>query len=322
MGRRPGKRENLFTVNAMRRSSSGIESSLDLLLDTICNTFGGVLFIALLVCLMTRESGTLLQSAEKADEAILRRHQWNAKKGELDLVQGQLAVEVANQKRQADLVSSLADVGDRTTFSRLIDIRRSITELDGRIEHTRKALADTEKEKVNASIRAAESQRKIEHATAEEATASRKEQEVRDAKTVRLRLPMARHTLKRQVGIFLSDGRLRMPRRYSREGIPIGIDRAVVKASAPDDRVTPLDLKPNAGFVVTDTVECRTEIINAISSFDKDVCYMILAVWPDSYTEFRVVRDTLAQEGFDYQLLLLGDHDPIVYGPGGPSEVQ
>ena len=39
------------------RGKSVADSSLELLLDTICNTFGGVLFLAILVCILLRNAG-------------------------------------------------------------------------------------------------------------------------------------------------------------------------------------------------------------------------------------------------------------------------
>src|SRR5690606_37642283 len=41
---------------SMSRSSSATDDSLDLLLDTICNTFGGVLFISMLVVILLNMS--------------------------------------------------------------------------------------------------------------------------------------------------------------------------------------------------------------------------------------------------------------------------
>lgn len=41
----------------MRRTGSSEISSLDLLLDTICNTFGGIVFIALLLALLSQSAG-------------------------------------------------------------------------------------------------------------------------------------------------------------------------------------------------------------------------------------------------------------------------
>ena len=39
----------------MSRKAAPVGDSLDLLLDTICNTFGGILFIAMLVVILTSQ---------------------------------------------------------------------------------------------------------------------------------------------------------------------------------------------------------------------------------------------------------------------------
>ena len=45
----------------MSRRQRRVADSLDLLLDTICNTFGGVLFIAMLVMILANLSGTIIR---------------------------------------------------------------------------------------------------------------------------------------------------------------------------------------------------------------------------------------------------------------------
>src|SRR6187549_2668869 len=58
------------------------DSSLELLLDTICNTFGGVLFLAILVCILLQNTGhsnAHQQSGPRSTEAdvieLVRRQQ-------------------------------------------------------------------------------------------------------------------------------------------------------------------------------------------------------------------------------------------------------
>ena len=46
----------------MSRKSSASSDSLDLLLDTICNTFGGVLFIAMLVIILLNISAIRIRN--------------------------------------------------------------------------------------------------------------------------------------------------------------------------------------------------------------------------------------------------------------------
>jgi len=61
----------------MNRKQVQSEGSLDLLLDTICNTFGGVVFIALLVVLLLRLSPIKQLSASvQSSSAIRAALQW------------------------------------------------------------------------------------------------------------------------------------------------------------------------------------------------------------------------------------------------------
>ena len=57
-----------------RATATAPESSLDLLLDTICNTFGGVVFIAILVVIMvnlTSDSVTLTPPNKVAQSELI-----------------------------------------------------------------------------------------------------------------------------------------------------------------------------------------------------------------------------------------------------------
>jgi hypothetical protein len=60
----------------VRRGSSGDISSLDLLLDTICNTFGGIVFIALLLAILAQAAG----ETAKVDTTAERRRLENTRR--------------------------------------------------------------------------------------------------------------------------------------------------------------------------------------------------------------------------------------------------
>lgn len=49
---------------ARRRRRRASDDSLELLLDTICNTFGGIVFIAMLVAILVRETGAAREATE------------------------------------------------------------------------------------------------------------------------------------------------------------------------------------------------------------------------------------------------------------------
>ena len=57
----------------MSRRKRTADSSLELLLDTICNTFGGVLFRAILICVLLRMASPLEQLVTEQDPGYARR---------------------------------------------------------------------------------------------------------------------------------------------------------------------------------------------------------------------------------------------------------
>ena len=90
----------------MSRKAASSGDSLDLLLDTICNTFGGILFIAMLVVLLTnqlsRDAATAAPNAESS--RALRRL-----RGELTESQSRLTKLRQAVRQKEDLERRFAD---------------------------------------------------------------------------------------------------------------------------------------------------------------------------------------------------------------------
>ena len=59
-------------MSRRRRQRTETNSSLDLLLDTICNTFGGIIFLAILVAVLLQFSGAapFETPATTSDESV------------------------------------------------------------------------------------------------------------------------------------------------------------------------------------------------------------------------------------------------------------
>ena len=68
------------------REENENEDSLDLLLDTLCNAFGGIILITLLIALMSQEAGKLpTQPQNFSTEALLLQHKINNLQDDLDI---------------------------------------------------------------------------------------------------------------------------------------------------------------------------------------------------------------------------------------------
>src|SRR5687768_3661347 len=90
----------------MSRKSSASSDSLDLLLDTICNTFGGVLFIAMLVIILLNMSGEKAASVPATPDA---QAQLAAAQAEMVRAQTELDQLRRAAAEQAKLASQFSD---------------------------------------------------------------------------------------------------------------------------------------------------------------------------------------------------------------------
>ena len=98
----------------MRRGGDGDISSLDLLLDTICNAFGGVVFIALLLAVLTQSTSESIHAdvdTERRKLERLRKEQQAAG----------LAVAIEELQEQIE-TRSAADSGDSEERVKLFDM--------------------------------------------------------------------------------------------------------------------------------------------------------------------------------------------------------
>ena len=127
-------------------------------------------------------------------------------------------------------------------------------------------------------------------------------------------MPRARVTSKREAVVFVSHGRMYMPIRYDASGWPEGLDPRVTTQLSEDDGIGPQHLRRTSGIPVEATDRVLAGVDRKLSMFDPTVHYITLAVWPDSYSQFRILRDHVVRKGFEYRLLLLGPGEPVGFG--------
>lgn len=308
----------------MRRR--GDNDSMELLLDTICNVFGGILFLALLVCILAVDTSHHVELDQSPDEIMADRVV--LRKAELRLAHVQQLLGGARAKREdrRRLLERLiegADPGESRAFLLLLEemaeharSRESLSEsLDAAEDAYREARMQT------AAAREARLQAEADRSAAEEAAATQltdaqaQAEAARQRQAVQLRLPRARVTFKQEVGFFLCHGRLRMPIRYGAGGgLPIGRDHAEVTRLNPNDPIAPSDFVVNAGLKLDGTDMARTGINRRLTPFRPADHYVTIVVWPDSYQEFRLLRDHIVKQGYEYRLLLMDENEPVGFG--------
>ena len=311
----------------MSRSVGGEIDSLELLLDTICNTFGGIVFLALLVCLLAQNAGHGVARSSDVDAAVAKVRETKLAQMRLDDVRREVADLEQTRSQQIRLAESLAPSGAGTagaapapeTYGRF---RVQLEILTGTERELADFLRAAEREQQEVRQRAAEAKRKLEQAEIAAARAEEVVEAVKRERGLKLRLPMTRRTTKRQIPVLVCNGRMRLPMRYAAGGMSVGRNNVEVEVSAPRSMLRPADLVPATGTPIDNSDAGVRAVRQRVGSFDPAEDYLYFAVWPDSFAEFRTLRDQVVEFGFEYQVLLLSREEPVHFGAGGPDEVQ
>lgn len=299
-----------------RRTSTG--RSLDLLLDTICNTFGGVLFLAMLVCILLHSTGHSSSRQERgpqfteADVLELMRQQQ-----ELESALERLRAGAAQQDRlAAEYIKSEARylhdllVQSREVRDSLDDERRKvladIAAKQAKVAAIEKELADLGQHLSDARKIALEAQIALKAEIA--------------SRSVTANLPREHVSLKPQIGFVVRYGRLYQWLRYDRFGRSEGLntDEFVVVAEEGDRLET--RPKPHAGTPIGNSAIGQMKA--RFRQFDPHETCLAIAVWDDSFDVFQNVKAAAVSAGFEYRLILMREGNSLADRGGSDSRVQ
>lgn len=301
----------------MRRRRNNLNGdSLELLLDTICNTFGGVLFIAILLVVLLQLSPAMTESVPEESPSP----------GDTE------SLEEARERRQnlADSLQHQLDLLEKVVSPKLQNALGDMTTLQENVSEEQNKLSQLEQSNVSTQQRLAKAA--ADAATLEQRTeeSRRKMAELRE--TLRLKQaenvetihsPVERSAFdKSEVGFILRYGRLFLWHRYSSTGERMGLNTEeflVVDDTSDGLVVRP---RPGKGIPVDRSAETRERIASRLRQFSPREKILALVVRPDSFAEYRVVRDVAASLGFQYRLMPCTTDSPVVDRGGRGGFVQ
>ncbi len=274
----------------MSRKETSNDGSLDLLLDTICNTFGGVLFISLLVVVMLNLTSKEVSQtpASKASQTALINGRKELNRTQRGVAGLRKAIELQEQAKGVIVDPKLAEL---------------VRKLAG-AQETHGGLEDGRSEQVGniADMLADLNQRNIALQTTKDSLI-KADQRLRQEMALRSKtstLPTPKVTDKAQVVLFLRKGRLCSYVERDPDGqLVISDAECEVKEEGGQTFVVP---KPNTGTRVDPAGDHRHAITNKLAIFDKEKHYLKIFVWPDSFEHFSVVRTVIVAKGFQYSL--------------------
>lgn len=303
----------------MRGHRTSQPDSLELLLDTICNTFGGVLFIAILVIILTQLTGKTRRPEPQeagSPEAVRLLGDKIAR----------LRAEIATLRQVRSTQELLEDQLASTDNKTLAETRTQI-------RATRDALA-TERDQLLLDIVRREAQRR-EHRNAAAALMRQvaaaahdlediraRAQKERATRTREARMPTVHETHKRPVPAVIRYGRLYIWHRYERSGERVGLntEEFVILGEDADGVLT--SPKPTAGIPLTAGDSLADTIAERLRGFDSEHAYIDAAVRPDSFAHFQYLRNALVKLGYEYRLLPLQEETTLLDRGGTQKGVQ
>jgi hypothetical protein len=327
----------------MKRRKNLSQSSLELFLDTICNTFGGILLIAILIAVQIRDVKNNTESNESPSPEIIMQLQ-----EELDRLAADIKLAAVlrqtiqntipkpkneNEKERVIQYNQLSNKQGNSTTQKTeltanllkqknqnIQLEKQLNFIDTEIKSCQDEIKNLTAQIQNKQNENKKQRQSIENLQNEIDTLNQKiaqkekNQKQHDsnsnARNENFYLPKL-HESKTNKSIFLV---LRFNRLYAAHSQDDFI------RPEPNQLGTP---KKDRGIVVDISDTSKEQIRKFIQQYNKNDVYMSVIVYGDSADQFYIVRDVLVVLGFEYKLLPSDDAAVWSFGKqNGASTVQ
>lgn len=305
-----------------RRRGSG-DSSLELLLDTICNTFGGVLFLAILVSLLLKSAGERSAAQTASDgppRPAVSKAQLIRTSTETRELRERLARLEDDLGQVRRFVQQFTTPGFAASLEQFHAEQHRADELAARKVAALESIAADQAARATAvaAVRASQKRGK-EVASAAETEAARLEEARRRAAELAQsalllqkaiessqviestgKAPRERPTSKREFGLMLRYGRIYLMHVHAGGGRSVNTKDFVVKEELLSNKAT---ARPGAGIDIT-SPDADAEIQGLLAGYPASNWYPCLVVHPDSFDTFQILKPRLVARGYEYRLLV------------------
>jgi len=293
----------------MSRKSSASGDSLDLLLDTICNTFGGILFISMLVVILVNAANTEVSQSLPTEEDQQRLTEGRRRLSDT-------TVKLASLRRAARQIEQLRDRFSDPESEAVIEEMQAFQGMNEAMHESRDASLDdlaSMQELINKTAKENAQMRQAIAAAQQALQTAREQLDAEVALRSRTsKLPRQKTTTRQQVAFFLKGGKLCSFAR-------VGLDGQLA-ANEAEARVIEKDGKqfaepvPGAGLPIQSDGSTLSPIVEKLKPFSKDKFFVAIVVWPDSFEEFQTVKEAVVREGHEYQLIPMAADEKVFIG--------
>lgn len=297
----------------MRKKNGIDDASLELLLDTICNTFGGILFISLLVVILLNTTSETVEQNPPSEVTAVELLEAEIQREELTRQLEQLQHAYAQQEtvfgtlvtdEVVRLVSQLKE--SESEHSSLVVDK---SEKDGELSQTQMEINQISKDRKDrkGKLNAARNEAAALERTLQEAVVSKSKQAI---------IPKASESNRSTQTYFLKGGKLYGPRTSSNTS-----DFILTSIGNGKQRV---EENPSGGVRIDPKTSNATAVSSKLNNVSPTMYGITIFVWPDSYEHWEAVREILISKGYKYELKPCDDNTTIVTGAssGGSGTFQ
>lgn len=294
------------------------EDSLDLLLDTICNTFGGIVFISILVVVMANMAGksasTTLPDPRSQSELVDLEIQREASHARLARL----------RQAVADRNSAVKQFTSAGSVALAKEVERQNTKHTRNVQRKSLLLGHTSQDQIQINKIARAMKQRKENIRQQSSTLADLQKTLKTEVRSRSRsvdLPRLRKTTRKAVAFFLKNGRLyavHRPGRHNSRWESLSLSNEVTSQTVGGRKY--VDARAGAGTQVTDSN--KPALKQKLQQFDSQAYYVQIFVWEDSFAQFSTIRKLLVDAHFEYALKPMPSTGRVSIGRSNQEEVQ
>jgi hypothetical protein len=300
-----------------RRRHRSQTSSLDLFLDTICNAFGGIMFISILISILIQMRGG------SSDAPIITD-------GISEYVALEKQSKVAELQQKIRILSEMVSDRERLMFNEdstesaeLLAQKEQLTEVLSKSQQTQQSMLDltssTEIEMQQVQMELQELTQRLNDARVAVSERSEELEQALTAAETTMQVPKVSSTLKGNLMLAMRYGKVFLITDIEGNGAHgINTQHATAVNLVVGVQVR---LKQNAGWDLSSDRD-RAKLESVLQSRSNARTFISVVVFADSHAFFPEFKKKLVDMQYDYDLLPLDNPDTLMIVKGNTATVQ
>ena len=276
----------------MKRRKFIIPDSLELLLDTICNTFGAVIFISMLLSILVREKGAAQDASGISGEISHVIATRNREIVEARSRQQLLALQVAQQD---EVIRRFVNNDSKVIAAEIKQATENRVQLLDKKSDAVENLTNTESQSLGMEAELKEQEQQLQGLERENTRLQQALQNALALSSRSARVPRVRETQKTGIVYMLHEGRLH------RVSTPDGQFDSKDCTQREEDGTTRIAPRPQGGLQITGP---DTEIDVKFQGIQAGRQFVRLFVSQNSFAQFIPVKDVLIRLSLEYEVIL------------------